>query len=328
MKSKLLTLILTGVMSASLLCGCGSTAASDEQVIIYSNADDEAVEAMKKALDSNGYQDKYLFTTFGTSELGGKLLAEGKDIEADLVTMSTFYVDSAQETNQMFKDLTFDKNTIEETSSYCSPITAQEGAIIVNTAVMQAENLPMPTSIKDLANDVYKDQISVTDINSSSTAWLLLQDVLNDYDEAEAKEILTGIYKNAGVHIEDSGSGPIKKVRAGEVAIGFGLRHQAVADKAEGLPVDYVDPAEGNFSLTESLAVVDKENANPLAMEMAECIIKNGRADLLKTYPIPLYNGETEDPDNSSGNPKKFKEALTVELLKKHQEFSDSCKAQ
>ena len=41
-----------------------------------------------------------------------------------------------------------------------------------------------------------------------------------------------------------------------EVAVGFGLRQQAVADKAEGLPVDFVDPTEGNFSLTESVAAV------------------------------------------------------------------------
>lgn len=66
---------------------------------------------MKNALDNHGFKDQYLFQTFGTSELGGKLLAEGSKIEADLVTMSTFYVDSAQELNQMFLDLDFDVNT-------------------------------------------------------------------------------------------------------------------------------------------------------------------------------------------------------------------------
>ena len=39
----------------------------------------------------------------------------------------------------------------------------------------------------------------------------------------------------------------LSKVRAGEVAVGFGLRHQAVADKEDGLPIDYVDPTEGKF---------------------------------------------------------------------------------
>ena len=318
-----------GLAAAVALCtftGCGKSAA-DEKVIIYSNADDEAVTAMKNALDNNGFRDQYIFQSFGTSELGGKLLAEGSNIEADLITMSTFYINSAQEQNKMFKNLTFPVNTLDEFPSYCAPITAQEGAIILNTEMMKENNLPVPASIKDLANPEYAGMISVTDINSSSTAWLLIQALVSEYGEDGAKEVLTGIYANAGDHIEDSGSAPLKKARAGEVAIGFGLRHQAVADKASGLPIDFVDPAEGNFSLTESAAVVDKgTQSNPKAMEMAECIINNGRAELQATYPIPLYEGEAEDTENKSGNPRVFGETLTFELLKKHQELSDSCK--
>lgn len=206
-------------------------------------------------------------------------------------------------------------------------ITAQEGTLIVNTEQMEAENLDMPKSIKDLANPEYKGKIAVTDITSSSTAWLLIQGLISEYGEEEAKEILTDIYANAGDHLEESGSGPLKLVRTGEVAIGFGLRQQAVADKEKGLPVDYIDPEEGNFTLTESVAVVNKsEEKNAKAMEMAECIIKNGREELLKSYPIPLYEGESVPETEKSGNPKTFPEKLTVDLLKKHQELSESCK--
>ena len=119
----------------------------------------------------------------------------------------------------------------------------------------------------------------------------------------------------------------MKKVRAGEVAVGFGLRHQAVADKKAGLPIDYVDPKEGNFSLTESVAVLDKgDKTNPLAMEMAECLVKKGRGLLIQTYPLPLYEGETSDPSNMSAYPKVFPERLTVELLEKHKEISENSK--
>ena len=55
---------------------------------------------------------------------------------------------------------------------------------------MKSENLPMPVSVRDLANEVYKDNISVTDINSSSTAWLLIQAILNEYDEDEEQELV------------------------------------------------------------------------------------------------------------------------------------------
>ena len=320
---------MVGVMGLSLfsVTGCSQKSGQDSQVVIYSNADDEAVEAMKAALDDNGYKGQYIFQTFGTSELGGKLLAEGSDIEADLVTMSTFYVESAQDEKKMFKDLTFDVNTLDEYPSYCAPITAQEGTIIVNTELMKENNLDMPTSLKDLAKSEYKGQIAVTDIASSSTAWLLLQGLISEYGEDGAKDVLKDIYVNAGDHIEESGSGPLKLVRAGEVAVGFGLRQQAVADKESGLPIDYVDPAEGNFTLTESAAVVDKgDNSNPKAMEMAECIIKNGREALLNTYPIPLYEGESVDASEQSGNPKTFPEKLTVDLLKQHQALSEECK--
>ena len=40
----------------------------------------------------------------------------------------------------------------------------------------------------------------------------------------------------------------------------IGLRHQAVADSAEGKPIESIDPTEGNFTLTESIAVVNKKD--------------------------------------------------------------------
>lgn len=283
---------------------------NSDQIIIYSNADDEAITAIKETLDENGYKGKYILQSFGTSELGGKLLAEGNNIEADMITMSSFYIYS-----------------MESPTAYNAPITAQEGALILNTKVMEEHNLPVPKSLKDLTNPVYKDMISVTDVSSSSTAWLMLQALVSAYGENEAKEILTKIYENAGPHVEDSGSGPLKKVRAGETAIGFGLRHQVVADKKAGLPIDYVDPVEGNFSLTESVAVLGKNTPRKkLAMEMAKCIEKKGRKKLQKIYPLPLYEGETLDETQKSAYPKVFKVPLTVELLEKHKNLSEECK--
>lgn len=320
-------LALGTALTLTLLAGCGSSGSGDDQIVIYSNADEEAITAMENALDAGGYEGKYIVQTYGTSELGGKLLAEGTNLEADLVTMSTFYLQSAQEQNNMFLPLDFEVNTLEEVPDYTAPITSQEGAIILNTELMASENLPTPTCLKDLADPVYAGQVAVTDIQSSSTAWLLIQALVDAYGEDGAEETLAAIYDNCGAHIETSGSGPLKLCRAGEVAIGFGLRHQAVADKADGLPIDYVDPTEGNFSLTESVAVLDKgEDTNPLAMEMARCIIENGRAELIQTYPNPLYEGETADPANQSDYPSIFDEPLTFELFTAQQELSERAK--
>lgn len=202
----------------------------------------------------------------------------------------------------MFQPLEFDYTLINsaDQKDYCAPITSQEGTIIVNTEVLAENNLEMPTCLKDLTKPEYKDLVSVTDVKSSSTAWLLIQALVSEYGEDGAKEVLSGIYENAGPHIESSGSAPLKKVRAGEVAVGFGLRQQAVVDKGG--------------------------DTNPLAQEMAECIITQGRSELQKYYPNAVYEGETTDEANSSAYPKVFPEPLPLSLLEKHQELSESCK--
>ena len=194
---KILVCCLSAVMLLSLFAGCGAettnTAQAEGQVVIYSNADDEAITAMKNVLDSNGYAGKYVMQSFGTSELGGKLLAEGSNLEADLVTMSTFYLQSAQDTNHMFLPLDFEVKTLEEFPDTCAPITSQEGAIILNTELMEEEGLPRPTCIKGLADPMYEGHLAVTDIQSSSTAWLLIQALVDAYGEEEAEEILAAI---------------------------------------------------------------------------------------------------------------------------------------
>lgn len=273
---KAMAIIAVGAISITSLVGCSSGGNEEGQVTFYSNADNEAIAAIESVLNDNGYEGKYLFQSMGTSELGGKLLAEGTDIEADFITMSSYYVDSAQDKNNMFEKLDFPVNSTEKYPEYEAPITSQEGAIFVNSEVLEGEGLEAPKSVKDLADPKYKDLISIADINSSSTGWLIIQTIIDAYgDGPESEKLLTAIYKNAGNHLEASGSGPIKKVRAGEVAVGFGLRQQAMGDKADGLAIEVVDPTEGTYSLIETLAVVDKgKETNPLAMEMAKCIIE------------------------------------------------------
>lgn len=299
---------------------------TEGKIVIASNADDEAIAAYKHALDANGFAGKYLIQSFGTSELGGKLMAEGSAIEADVVTMSSYYLDSAQQQNGMFADLVqVTSQPLSETPSYRRPAQAQEGAIFYNSEVLAAEGLPVPTSLKDLADPVYEGMISLPDINGSSTGWLLVQSLIGAYGEDKARDILTGMYRNAGPYLSQSGSAPIKNVRVGEVAIGFGLRHQAVADKADGLPIEVVDPAEGNYVLTESVAVVGKGvRTNPDAQRIAAVIIDAGRPELMQTYSTPLYVGESTGSD--ARDFKEFGEPLTVDLLKQHQALSEECK--
>ncbi len=318
--------LIIGLTCGMILTGCSSASSEEgsaEEVIIYSNADEEAVEVIQEVLDKAGYEGQYIFQSFGTGELGGRLLAEGKNTEADLVTMSSFYLESTQAKHSMFKDVSFEVNPQIAVPRYYAPILSFTGAIILNTKEMAAQNLPRPSSAKDLAKPIYKNKIAMVDPNGSSTGWLFVQNITATYGmDAEGQTLMNRIRDNAGPNLELSGSGPLKKVMAGEVPIGFGMRHQAVVNKAEGLPIDYIDPSEGNYTLSESVAVIDKgDKTNSNAMKMAEIIVKNARPQLLEIYPNIIYDGETVASENQIKNVKIYAEPLTAELLDTHRAF-------
>jgi len=221
----------------------------------------------------------------------------------------------------MFADISSDLKPLDGGVTYALPILGNVGSIFINTDVLQHKGLPVPKTIKDLTDPAFKDLVSFPNIMDSSTGWLLVQAIIKEYGEQEGQRVLADLINNAGPHIESSGSGPIKKVKTGEVAAGFGLRIQAIDAKEEGLPIEYIDPTEGNFTLTESVAVVDKEGDETLAKEMAKVIATEARNGFLEQYPVALYEGEQVQAEHVPAHLKKWDTTLTVDLLEKHQAF-------
>ncbi|MGX4686524.1 ABC transporter permease subunit [Vagococcus sp. JNUCC 83] len=314
--------ILYAVSSLALLGLVFSTSmvqGTSSKVVIYSNADEEAIEVMQQTLDENGYKDEYIIQSYGTSELGGKIKTEGKNIEAGIVTLSSYYIEDAQNTYNMFLPFNITNKPIQEVGNYTYPIIGLEGALIVNTNLLDEKGLSKPTSIKELGDEKYRGLVSIPDIRGSSTGWLLIQALISEYGKNQAKEILSNIIKNVGPHLEESGSGPLKKVRTGEVAVAFGLKHQAIKDKNSGLPIDFVDPVEGNFVLQESLAIVNHGKKDTVE-KMAQLLLDKGRKDIFSIYPTPLYTNEVSNGTKSK-NIKMYDKKLTIALLEKHKKF-------
>jgi len=297
----------------------------NDPVIIFSNADQEAIEIMQNVLNERGLQGQYIIQVFGTSELSGRVASEGTNIEADVITLSSFFIESNKE---VFQPFNVKPGSLYIESDFYSPIIALEGSLIVNTMVLENAGLPTPTSLADLANPIYAGYLSIPDLHSSSTGWLLVQAIIDNYSTDQAKEILNGIIRNAGNHLESSGSTPIVKARAGEVAIAFGLRHQGVRDQEAGLPIQVIDVVEGNYFLTEAVALVNHTNSprSERAREIAEILANDTRPQLLNYYQTALFEDEyISDADRARIN--QFPEVLSEELLLEHQEFFRQARA-
>ena len=291
-----------------------------ENVIIYSNADETVIEIMADVLDTHGFQGAYIIQSFGTSELGGRLLAEQENIEADLITISDYYLTSAQNLGLSFADPGYRQALMPHADGLAMPLVGIEGCIVVNEPALRQAGLPVPQHLHDLADPCYRGQISVPSILGSSTGWLLVQAVLDQYGEEDGRKILSGILANAGPHLEMSGSGPMTKLISGETVVAYGIRHQAEHAMEQGIPIT-CSLVDASYTMTESLAVIDKgESSKPSVREMALCLQRYARPLIAENYPTALYPDEPNCTQT-----KVYPAPLTAELLIEHQLFYQGC---
>src|SRR5699024_7687739 len=171
---------------------------------------------MEAAIEAENLDFSVTIQSIGTSELGGKLMAEGDKIEADIVTMSSYFLESAQQEMDMFETLEAKETGLDDLGDYQLPILGNAGAIFVNTKALEAAGVDAPKSIKDLTLATYEGLISFPNLFDSSTGWLLIQAIVKEYGLEDGEKLIAALKANAGPHIESSGSGPIKKVKSGE----------------------------------------------------------------------------------------------------------------
>lgn len=122
--------------------------------------------------------------------------------------------------------------------------TGYMAAFCVNTEVLKAKNLPVPTSWKDLANPIYKGEVVMPNPVSSGTGYLQIAALLQSKGSKEGWQYLKALDGNVAQYIK-SGSRPCKAARAGEFGIGTSLAFAAMQSVDEGYPVKMVIPSDG-----------------------------------------------------------------------------------
>ncbi|KQU81334.1 MULTISPECIES: ABC transporter substrate-binding protein [unclassified Rhizobacter] len=138
--------------------------------------------------------------------------------------------------------------------------TGYMAAFCVNTDVLKAKNLPMPTSWKDLANPVYKGEVVMPNPVSSGTGYLQVAALLQSQGSDKGWAFLKALDGNVAQYIK-SGSRPCKAARAGEYAIGASLAFAAIQSVEEGFPVKMVIPSDGaGYELEASALMKSSKN--------------------------------------------------------------------
>ena len=239
------------------ICFAGTVAAKDKVVIYTSLENEEVVDYLKLAKQDLPDLDIQAIR-LSTGELGARMLAEKDNPQADCiwgwaVTNMAGFIPKGMLVP--YKPKGWDKIPAEfkEPQGYWTAIDLYAAALVPNTKVLKAKNLPMPSGWNDLLNPVYKDMLIMPNPASSGTGFLQVASLLvmldPDYkskpvEENKAWDFLKELDKNMGQYIK-SGSKPAKLTAAGEYAIGCSFAFVYSSLKKKGFPVALVLPKEG-----------------------------------------------------------------------------------
>ena len=163
-----------------------------------------------------------------------------------------------------------------------------------NTKVVAERRLPEPKCWADLLDPRFKDEVQVSDPNSSGTAYVLLASLVQLMGEDKAFEYLKSLHRNVNQYTK-SGAAPVKATALGETAVGLAFMHDMVTMIVDGAPVKTVAPCEGTGYETGSVSLV-RGGKNPEAARRfydwtlsaeAQSLIGEG----LKIYWVPSNKG-------------------------------------
>ena len=248
------------ILALTILFTCLADYRGKENIVVCSSAEQFRNDALQEQLNEKFPQYNIIVMYMATGKAAAKIYAEGPESEVDIML--------ALETGYMNKI----KDSLEDISGisqipYTQGLTPadngnkwvtwekQAGAIIINRSVLDKYGLEAPKTYQDLLKPEYKGLIAMPDPKSSGTGYFFYKSWVNTMGEEAALAYVDALYENLKQFTE-SGSGPIKLLKQGEVGIGLALTFQAVSEINEGQPFEIIFPESGSpYSLTGSAIV-------------------------------------------------------------------------
>ena len=260
---------------------------SENTIVIYSACEqyrnDDLAEHLENKFPEYNVQIMYL----PTAKVAAKIKSEKSKTDADIILgVENGYL-------EMVKDELADVNQYSRLDylSGLNPVHNKYliwesfgGGFAVNTEILKKYNLEEPETFEDLLNPKYANMIATQDPKSSSTGYNFLLTLVNEWGEEKAFEYYDRLDKNVKQYSE-SGSGPVKMLIQGEVAIATALTYQVVTEINNGNPLKMIYPPEGSPYSLDGLALVKGREQDKKIVEVFEYI-----ANEYLIYDKKMYN--------------------------------------
>lgn len=170
---------------------------------------------------------------------------------------------------------------------------------VYNTEELARKDLPAPACWRDLAKPEYRGEVTVSNPQSSGTAYTQLATLVQLFGEDEAFSLLAEIGQNVNQNTK-SGSAPSRMAARGETTIAVGFMHDMVNLKKQGFPLEIVSPCEGTGYETGAVSVINGTPNMEAARQWVEYVLSpdaQSRGLEVGVFNIPSHPEAETDPE-------------------------------
>lgn len=278
-----------------------------ESIVVCASSEQFRNDELQKQLTEKFPQYNIIVMYMPTGKAASKIYAEGADSEVDiLVALETGYLNKISQhlenVSHMSRLPYMNGLHPEDNGNLWVTWERQAGSIVVNTEILDKYGLEAPKTYADLLKPEYKDLVAMPDPKSSGTGFFFYKSWVNTMGDEAALQYVDQLYGNLK-QLTESGSGPIKLLKQGEIAVGLALTFQAVNEINQGQPLELIFPETGSpYSLTGT-AALKGHLEKPGVSEVFDFIINDFLVyDKENFSPEAVYEGQRNNIPNYPSN--------------------------
>lgn len=285
------------LLAVTLLFCALSFSESQDSIVICTSIEQFRSDALQAQLAERFPDRNVIVMYMATGKAAAKVYAEGTDTEIDiLLGLETGYMNkikgSLADISGRSRLAYLPGVTPEDNGNQWVTWERQAGAIVYNKTVLEKYGLEIPTGYEDLLKPEYQGLVAMPDPKSSGTGYFFYKSWVNAMGDEAALAYMDQLYGNVK-QLTESGSGPIKLLKQGEIAVGLALTFQAISEINDGQPFGIVYPENGSpYSLTGS-AIIEGHQNKPGVAEVFDFVIHDFmQYDKENFSPEMVYEGQ------------------------------------
>jgi iron(III) transport system substrate-binding protein len=253
-----------------------ASAQSKTDLTVYTALEADQLKDFKSAFEQDNPDIEIKWVRDSTGIVTAKLLAEKANPRADVIwglAATSLMLLDAEGMLEAYAPKGLDKVSTKFRDPRTPPtwvgMDVWSSTICFNTVEAGKRKLPMPASWQDLANPVYKSQVTMPNPASSGTGYLMVSSWIQMMGEAAAWTYMDALHQNIAAYTH-SGSKPCKQAGAGEFAVGMSFEYRAAATKKAGAPIEIVFPKEGLGWDMEAIGILKTTGKMAAAKRLAD----------------------------------------------------------